>query len=63
MRREYLSGLDDSLEDEGEQENSCLEAIKHEFGLARLRRRASPFAAHYQQGHASPDGQEHPKAT
>jgi hypothetical protein len=48
MRREYLSGLDDSLEDEGEQENSCLEDIHHEG-------RASPFEAHYQQSHASPD--------
>jgi hypothetical protein len=34
MRREYLSGLDDSLEDEGEQENSCLEDINHEDVLA-----------------------------
>jgi hypothetical protein len=34
MRRECLSGLDDSLEDEGEQENSYLEDINHEEVLA-----------------------------
>jgi hypothetical protein len=30
MRQWYLSGLDDSLEDEGEQENSCPEGVNHE---------------------------------
>jgi hypothetical protein len=30
MRQWYLSDLDDSLQDEGEQENSCLEGINHE---------------------------------
>jgi hypothetical protein len=54
MHREYLSGLDDSLEDEGKQENSCLEDINHED----VRTHASPFEAHYQQSHASSDGKE-----